>query len=221
MNRRYRVVVADDHVPTRVDVREALEAHGAFEVCAEAADAAGAVSAAVRLRPDLCLLDIRMPGLGTAAAWEISARVPQTKIVMLTISADDRDLFAALRAGASSYLLKDTAAEALPNALLQVLAGESPIPPMLVARIVNEFRGAKATRRRVFAPWSDGEPLTSREWDVLELLQHGATTREISDRLVLSQSAVRSHVASILRKLRVRDRGAAIRLLDEHAAESP
>ena len=102
-----RVLLADDHVPTRHDIRRALEADSRFVVCAEAGDAPAAIEAAVRETPDICVLDVRMPGSGVAAAWEISSRLPQTKIVMLTVSSDDTDLFASLRAGASGYLLKD------------------------------------------------------------------------------------------------------------------
>ena len=83
------MIVADDHLPARQAVRQALDEHGAFEVCAESSDAAGAVAAALRERPDLCLLDIRMPGMGIAAAWEISSTLPRTKIVMFTVSRDD------------------------------------------------------------------------------------------------------------------------------------
>src|SRR5919199_495728 len=100
-----RVLVADDHVPTRVGVRLALDGQG-FVVCAEAADAEEAIAAASRERPDLCLLDIGMPGNGIAAAAEIKLRLPETAIVMLTISRDDNDLFDSLQAGASGYLLK-------------------------------------------------------------------------------------------------------------------
>ena len=118
-----RVLIADDHAPTRSDVREALEESGRFTVCAEAPDAAAAVEAAVRERPEVCVLDVRMPGGGVAAVWEIAARLPETKIVMLTVSADDGDLFAALRAGADGYLLKATDLGPLPEALEDVLAG--------------------------------------------------------------------------------------------------
>ena len=99
-NKPLRVLVADDHAPTRDDVRRALDADGRFNICCEVADAAEAVQAAVRKQPDICLLDIRMPGSGLAAAWEIAARLPQAKIVMLTVSDEDTDLFTALRAGA-------------------------------------------------------------------------------------------------------------------------
>ena len=104
--RQLRVLIADDHAPTRDDVRRALT-EGGLSVCAEAADAAHAVQLALETKPDICLLDIRMAGGGVAAAWEIAARLPTTKIVMLTVSDDDGSLFAALRAGAVGYLIKD------------------------------------------------------------------------------------------------------------------
>jgi DNA-binding NarL/FixJ family response regulator len=207
-----RVLIADDHAPTRADVRRALEGEGGFVVCAEVADAVAAVDAAVREQPDLCLLDVRMPGSGVAAAWEITSRLPGTKVVMLTVSADDDDLFAALRAGASGYLLKELEPELLPPALLDVLEGETAIPRSLVSRLVASFRDPAPRRRRLLAG-GHGAELTSREWQVLELLRTGLTTGEIAERLFVSRATVRSHVAAILRKLRVPNREAAIRLL--------
>jgi DNA-binding NarL/FixJ family response regulator len=206
------VLVADDHAPTRADVKGILDEDGRFAVRAEAADAAGAVAAALEARPDVCLLDVRMPGGGVGAAWEISARLPDTKIVMLTVSRDDADLFAALRAGASGYLLKDLDPDRLPDALAAVVAGEGALPGSLVARLVNEFRDRGPRRRAVLSSSPSGEPLTSREWQVLELMRDGLTTAQIADRLVISRATVRSHVAGILRKLRVPDREAALEL---------
>ena len=211
-----RVLLADDHAPTREDIRQTLESEGRFEVCAVAADAAEAVDAAAKERPDLCLLDINMPGGGIAAAWEITARLPETKVVMLTVSRDDDDLVAALRAGASGYLLKDTDPQRLVPALADVLAGEAAIPRALVARLVGEFRDRGPRRRAVLA----SEPLTSREWEVLELIRRGLSTAQIADKLVLSQATVRSHVAAILRKLRVRDRASLVSLFEKEAAPS-
>ncbi len=211
MSEPIAVLIADDHAPTRADVRGILAEDGRFAVRAEAADAAGAVAAALEARPDVCLLDVRMPGGGVGAAWEISARLPDTKIVMLTVSRDDADLFAALRAGASGYLLKDIDPDRLPDALASVVAGEGALPGSLVARLVNEFRDRGPRRRAVLSP-SPGEPLTSREWQVLELMRDGLTTAQIADRLVISRATVRSHVAGILRKLRVPDREAALEL---------
>jgi two-component system nitrate/nitrite response regulator NarL len=208
-----RVLIADDHAPTRSDVRGALERDGRFVVVAEVADAVGAVDAAVRERPDLCLLDVRMPGSGVAAAWEITSRLPNTKVVMLTVSESDEDLFAALRAGASGYLLKELDPAQLGRALLEVLEGEAAIPRALVSRLVATFRDPSPRRRALLGREHEGG-LTSREWQVLELMRNGLTTGEIADRLFVSRATVRSHVAAILRKLRVPDRESAIRLLE-------
>ncbi len=209
------VLVADDHAPTRADIRTILEEDGRFEVRWEVGDAAAAVAAAIDGMPQVCLLDVYMPGGGVAAAWEISARLPETKIVMLTVSRDDTDLFAALRAGAVGYLLKDIEPERLSDALESVLAGESALPGSLVARLVSEFRDRGPRRRTlVLKEQPEGEQLTSREWQVLELMRQELTTAQIASRLVVSQATVRSHVAAILRKLRVPDREAAVRLFE-------
>ena len=208
------VLIADDHAPTRADIRSILEEDGRFTVLWEAGDAPAAVAAAVEGKPQVCLLDVRMPGGGVAAAWEISARLPDTKIVMLTVSRDDKDLFAALRAGASGYLLKDVAPDRLADALEAVLSGESALPGSLVARLVAEFRDRGPRRRALVSAESGGAQLTSREWQVLELMRQGMTTAQIARRLVVSPATVRSHVAAILRKLRVPDREAALKLFE-------
>jgi DNA-binding NarL/FixJ family response regulator len=208
-----RVLIADDHVPTRDDIRRALEADERYAVCAEAGDAPLAIEAAVRESPDLCILDVHMPGGGVAAAWEISSRLPQTRIVMLTVSSDDADLFASLRAGASGYLLKDMDPAHLPDALGDVLNGEAALPPSLVARVINEFRD-RSPRRRTVLPPIGFEALTSREWQVLDLLRQGLSTAAIARRLVLSPVTVRSHVNNILRKVRAPSREALLREFD-------
>jgi DNA-binding NarL/FixJ family response regulator len=204
-----RVLIADDHAPTRDDVRRALEVEQRFDVCASAADAAGAVQGAVRERPDICLLDIRMPGSGLAAAWEIAARLPRTKIVMLTVSDQDDDLFAALQAGAHGYLLKTMNLQRLPDALAGVCFGEAAMPRALVARVLERFHGREPRWRHPVGSRSAGRRLTSREWEVLDLLAQGRSTAEIAQRLVLTASAVRVHIASIVGKLQVADRAAA------------
>jgi DNA-binding NarL/FixJ family response regulator len=211
----FKVLVADDHPATRAGVRAAFEGTP-FIVCAEEADAAGAVESALRTRPDICLLDIHMPGNGIAAAIELSSGLPETAIVMLTVSRNDDDLFAALRAGAVGYLLKDTDPDRLPNALQGVLDGEAALPRALVARVLAEFRG-RDKRRRL----GDGAlELTSREWEVLELLRDGLSTAAIAERLFISRVTVRSHVAAVLRKLRVPNRKAALDLLKEYERSS-
>jgi two-component system, NarL family, nitrate/nitrite response regulator NarL len=211
------VLVADDHAPSRDDIQRALERNQRFSVCASVADAAGAIQAAVRGRPDVCLLDIRMPGDGLAATWEIAARLPQAKIVMLTVSDDDADLFAALRAGAHGYLLKSMSFQRLPDALDGVLSGEAPMPGVLVARVLEQFRGHEPRWRQ---PVGDGclrQRLTSREWEILALLARQQSTGEIARRLMLSAVAVRVHIAAIVRKLGVPDRAAAVEVFRKDA----
>jgi DNA-binding NarL/FixJ family response regulator len=207
--RRIRVLIADDHSPTRADVACALAADPRFHVCAEASDAVAAVEAALRERPDVCLLDIRMPGNGILAAQELSARLPDAKIVMLTVSDDDNDLFRALRAGASGYLLKTINPKRLPTALAAVVAGEPALPRALVARLVEALRDANALRRQL-ATDDDRSLLTAREWQVLELLREGLTTAEIAARLVVSTSTIRWHVHTILKKLDIPTREALV-----------
>lgn len=205
-----RVVVADDHPPTRAGVRGALETDG-FAVVAEVGDARKAIDAALEHAPDVALLDIHMPGSGIAAASEISRRLPDTAIVMLTASRDDDDLFEALRAGASGYLLKDMDPDRLGPALRGVIAGEAALPRSLMAKVVGEFR-SKPRRRIGLKSQNATARLTSREAEVLNLLSLGMSTEQIAERLFVGKVTVRTHVAAILKKLRVTDRDAAVRI---------
>ena len=205
------VLVADDHARMRALIRAELEREDDFVVCAEAADAGAAIAAAAEIFPSVCLLDIEMPGNGIAAAGAISAAHPDTAVVMLTVSRQDSDLFDALRAGAKGYLLKG-GSEGIAGALRRVLRGEVALPGTLVARLVEEFRDRET--RRVPIAGGVAARLTGREWDVLELLREGCSTAEIGDRLFISPTTVRTHVSSVLRKLRVADRSEAVKLLE-------
>jgi DNA-binding NarL/FixJ family response regulator len=207
--RELRVLVADDHAPTRDDVRRALT-EGGMTVCAEAAHAAHAVQQALETKPDICLLDLRMPGGGVAAAWEIAARVPTTKIVMYTVADDDANLFSALRAGAVGYLVKDFDLRNLPQELRDVADGKAAIPRTLVARMVKQFHANDPRFRTTEVGAELGPRLTSREWDVLAGLADGESTREIARRLQLKPSGVRAHISSVVQKLGVADRHEAI-----------
>jgi two-component system, NarL family, nitrate/nitrite response regulator NarL len=206
-----RALIADDHAPTRDDVRQVLSRDARFEVCAEAANAAEAIHAALYQKPDICLLDLRMPGGGLATIWEIRARLPQMKIVVLTVSEDDTDLFGALRSGADGYLLKTMNLRRLPDALNGVCCGEAAMQRTLVARLFEHFR-QREPRWRQPASTRIAQRLTSREWEILELLAQEWSTAKIAERLVISPSAVRVHIASIVRKLGVPSRGAAVEL---------
>ncbi|WP_448625209.1 response regulator [Geodermatophilus sp. URMC 64] len=213
-----RVVLADDHAPTRETVAEALSAQG-VEVVASVGSGDAALLEAREHRPDVCLLDIHMPGNGIVAAADITREVPGVAVVMLTASGDDEDLFAALRAGASGYLLKEMDPDRLAPALRGVLAGEAVLPRWLVSKVVDEFRSRP--RRRIPLP-NRGRPaeLTEREAETLDLLAAGLSTEEIAQRLFLAQVTVRTHIAAILRKLRVTDRAAAIKLAREASGDN-
>jgi DNA-binding NarL/FixJ family response regulator len=205
--RRATVVVADAHAATRAGVRSAL-ATSRFDVVGEATSASAAVETVRRHRPDLLVLDIGIPG-GLRAAAEATAAAPETKLVVMTASDDEADLFDALRIGAVGYLPKDFPAAELPGALESVAAGGAVLPPTLLARVVAELRAREGRRLNV----GDAR-LTDREWDVLDLLHRGQSTAEIASRLFVSTGTVRTHVSAILRKLSVSSRAEAVALLD-------
>ena len=207
----FRVLLGQYDADDRAELRRALDGDARFQICFEAADAPATIAATLRRLPDLCLLDVALPGGGVEAAWEISARLPSTKVVLRTDDYDDEELYAVLRAGACGYLRRDSDPARLPEVLTRVMAGEAAIPRILVTRLVQGFRTG-ARRRQVLAASPGAEPLTSREWEVLDLLCQNLSTAEIADALTISKDTVRSHVSSIIRKLQVPDRAAAIQL---------
>jgi DNA-binding NarL/FixJ family response regulator len=206
-----RVLVADDEPPVRAGVRLALERVG-VAVCGEADDAGGALRAALRERPDACLVDEDIAGGGAALTSEIAARLPETAVIVISSSPTDDGLFDALRAGASGYLGKDTNPDRLAQVIDGVLHGEAALSRRFVARLIEEFR-RRGAQRALAVPGDRAVPLTGREWDVLELLREGHSTDEIAATLFIAPGTVRTHVAAILRKLHVPDRDAALELL--------
>jgi DNA-binding NarL/FixJ family response regulator len=203
------VLVADDDVQHRRAVREALEAHG-FVVAGEASDAAAAIGAATRLRPDICLIEIELPLEGLNAIGRIAKASPETMIVVLSRSDQPEDVVTAFTRGASGYLLKGITGERLASTLRGAYQGEPPLSRALVPHLVDEIRRGSA--RRLTLP---GGPvtLTPREWEVGELLRDGYSTSEIADRLGVSPVTVRRHVGLLLAKLGAKDRTAAVDLL--------
>jgi DNA-binding NarL/FixJ family response regulator len=205
------IVIADDHPVIRLGVRMALM-RGGFDVVAEAADRDGAVSAVLRERPDVCLLDIHMPGGGIEAASRIAEAGLPTSVVMLTVSDSTDDVLAALRAGAVGYLPKDTSPDRLPAALCGVLKGEAALPRTLVGLVLHEFRDYTAAAAD---PVRVGEvELTARESEILRMLGSGLTTVEVGEILSLSPITVRRHISAGVAKLGVADREAAIRAIE-------
>jgi len=194
---RIRIVVADDHPMFRAGVVSSLAANVDFEVVGEGSSADEAVALAEKLQPDVCLLDIAMPGGGLVAARDITASLPQTKVVMLTVSEDEDDLLAAMKAGASGYVLKGAPASELMNVLKTVNAGEVYVAPGLAWGLLREMSKPRS------APLDE---LSTREREVLELVAAGLSNQEIGERLGLAEKTIKHYMTSILGKLRVRSR---------------
>ena len=203
-----RIVIAEHDVPTRAGARLALEQDG-FIVAAEEETASGAIAAVLRDPPDVCLLDVDVPGGAIQAAHMITSRLPETHVVMLAEAATDEDVFAALDAGASGYLLKEMHSSRLGTTLRDVLNGRAALPRELTARVIAEFR-ARAQQRTTLLTRPGENDLTRREWEVLDCLRAGLSTRRTARRLFISETTVRRHVGSILKKLDVETRAAAV-----------
>jgi two-component system nitrate/nitrite response regulator NarL len=205
-----RAVLADANPVTRLGIRRALE-HAGIAVVGEATDGANALRVVMASGPDVCLLDIHIPGGGIAAAGEIAAQAPQTSVVMLSEPGSGHELLAALRAGANGCLFKDVGPVALGRAVCATLDGEVSLPRVLIARVIDEWRYRRGERR---ARTAEGAwvTLSGRESEVLELMHRKLTTRQIAERLGISTVTVRRHVSDTVRRLGVRDRDAALRL---------
>lgn len=207
-----RVLIADHNPAGRLGIRLALE-RARFLVVADTGTGEEAAALAVAYRPDVCLVDVHIPGGGIALVREIRAHAPGTAVVMLSPAPNGDDLLAAIIAGASGYLLTTMNPERLPVAVRGVLAGEAAIPRALAGRLLEEVRRRGNTAS---PPYVGGRPipLTPRESQVVKLLGEHTSTRDIAARLGISQVTVRRHVSAALRKLDVPDRRAAVRLLE-------
>jgi NarL family two-component system response regulator LiaR len=202
-----RVIVADDDALVRRVVRDALQRAG-IVVIAEAGSGREAIELTLYYKPDVVLMDLVMPGIdGIAATREIVAGLPETKVVILSSSDDDELGLLSLRMGACGYLTKTVDVDSLPRALRAASEGEAVVPRRLTGRLVEAIRRMREDGAGLRPVRS---PLTAREWEVLDLLCQGLSTEEIADTLVLSAETVRSHVKSVLRKLRVSSRREAI-----------
>jgi DNA-binding NarL/FixJ family response regulator len=212
-----RVLIADDQELIRTGFRLILTARG-IDVVGEAADGAGAVDAARRLRPDVVLMDIRMPTMdGLEATRRILAHSPLCRVLMLTTFDLDRYVYAALSIGASGFLLKDVTADHLAAAVRLVDTGDALLAPSITRRLVQRFAGsgpAPAVHRDLTA-------LTPRELEVLTLLGKGVSNAELAQALTLSEATVKTHVARIFTKLSLRDRAQAVVLAYETGLITP
>ncbi len=199
-----RVLLVDDHVLFRKGLASLIDPLEDMEVVGEAGDGREALERARELMPDLILMDIQMPGWdGLKATRLIKEEMPYVKIVMLTVSDDDKDLFEAIKSGAEGYLLKDIEPEELFELLRGVHRGEAPVSGLTAARILDEFtRLAQEGDRYPSA----GESLTPREKEVLQLVAQGATNKEIASQLFITENTAKNHLRNILEKLHVQNR---------------
>ena len=202
-----RVLIAEDQTLVRHGLRTILELEDGFEVVGEAADGGEAVERALALRPDVVLMDVRMPVMdGGAATARIAASLPDTHVIILTTFDDDAYVFEGIKAGARGYLLKDVPASELLRTIRSAHRGETAIQPSIAVRLVAEFA------RRRSPPVPPHEPLSEREREVLRLLADGLSNKEIAHRLALAEGTVKNHVSTILDKLQAVNRTQAARI---------
>ncbi len=205
-----RILLADDQQLVREGLCALLDLIPDIRVVGEAGDGAEAVERARQMRPDVVLMDVRMPGLdGVAATRRLHETCPEVKVIILTTFDDDEYVFEGLRAGAAGYLLKDVPSEQLVEAIRAAARGEAFIQPSVARKVVAEFaRLTEREHRRREQPLV--EPLSARELEVLALVAEGLSNREIGDHLFITPGTVKNHVSNVLAKLGVRDRTQAI-----------
>jgi DNA-binding NarL/FixJ family response regulator len=198
------VLIVDDHALFRRGLELVLAVEPDLEVVGEAGDGIAAIDMAAELAPDVVLMDVRMPGLGgIEATRRIRTEQPITKVVMLTVSEDEEDLFDAIRAGATGYLLKELSIEEVADTVRAVARGQALVSPSMATKLLTEFN---LLSRRVAEQHGDAPRLTDRELEVLRLVAKGMSNKEIAAELVIAENTVKNHVRNILEKLELRTR---------------
>jgi len=208
-NERLRVMVVDDHALFRRGLEMVLTEEPDIELVGEASDGAEAIKRAEEVVPDVILMDVRMPKRsGIEAAGAIKDLLPHVKILMLTISDDEADLYEAIKAGAAGYLLKEIPIEEVADAIRSVWAGQSRISPSMASKLLSEFAAmSKAANER---PQMPTPKLTDREMEVLKLVAQGMNNRDIAKALFISENTVKNHIRNILEKLHLHSRMEAV-----------
>ncbi len=216
-----RVLIADDHERFRRGLKMVLEAEDGIEVVAQAGTGAEAVAKVEELAPDVVLMDVRMPVQnGIEATRTIREAFPSTRIIMLTVSDDEDDLFDAVKAGANGYLLKEVSIEEVADAVRAVVQGQSLITPSMAAKLISEFGTLARRADEVEAP--PNPSLSPRELEVLKRVARGMSNEDIADELGMTPPAVRNHVANILVKLQLRSRiEAALMAMEPRLLDGP
>lgn len=209
---REKVVVAANDQATRAGIRMALTAEG-FDVTAEPASADELMTVISGARPDACIIDIDLRGDGLRAVGVVAARSPSTVVIVLANDESDAEFLEAMRLGASGYLAKAIAPAALAASLRAALQGEPAVPRSLVGLLINEFRD-RPVRRYLSLRGNREAELTTREWEVLGCMQDGLSTRQIAERLLISEVTVRRHIGGVMKKLDAKNRAEAISLLE-------
>jgi DNA-binding NarL/FixJ family response regulator len=202
-----RVLLVDDQALFREGLHTLLSLHDEIEIAGEAANGEEALAAAVSLKPDVILMDLRMPVLdGVAATRQLKAIQPESRVIILTTFDDDEYVFEGLRAGAIGYLLKDVPSEKLVEAIRAAARGEGFLQPSIAAKVVAEFSRLVSQAGLPSSPEQLVEPLSERELEILRLVATGDSNKEIAARLFITEGTVKNHVTNILGKLGVRDR---------------
>jgi DNA-binding NarL/FixJ family response regulator len=209
MDERLRVLIVDDHALFRRGLQMVLRQEPDIDVVGEAADGHEAVDKAQELMPDVVLMDVRMPGQsGIKATEQIRDNIPHAKILMLTISDEEADLYDAIKAGASGYLLKEISIDEVADAVRSVWAGQSRISPSMASKLLTEF--AAMSRRAEERQQLPAPRLTDREMEVLKLVAQGMNNRDIAKELFISENTVKNHIRNILEKLHLHSRMEAV-----------
>ncbi len=198
------ILIADDHILFREGLNGIIAHWDDFQVCGEALNGAEAIKLAHELLPDIILMDIHMPVVdGIEATRRISRELPSVRIVMLTMSEDEENLFNAIKCGAQGYILKDTPSKRLHDELRRMLQGESPLSGLMATKVLEEFSRFSGPSQ---PPSGYREPLTDREQQVLELLVEGLSNSQIAERIYLSENTAKKHLHNILEKLHLNNR---------------